>query len=58
MMTKKQVVEYCLEVFRDNPAEFRGDVTAKREFFNDYTDSLCKNRQITVKQCETWTNPF
>lgn len=58
MISKKEAVAYCREVFNDNPAEFRGDVTAKREFFNNYTDSLCKDRRITVKQYETWSNPF
>ena len=57
-MTKAEVIAHCREVFRENPDYFRGDVTAQREFFNDYTDMLCKDREISAKQYETWTNPF
>ncbi len=57
-LTKQQVVATCREVFREDPATFRGDVTAQREYFNDYTDSLCKARSITTAQYESWTNPF
>lgn len=57
-LTKAQVVAECRQAFRDDPETFRGDVTAQREYFNNYTDMLCKDRQITVKQYETWTNPF
>ena len=57
-MTKADVVTHCREVFRENPTQFRGDVIAKREFFNDYTDSLCKNGVITDHQYNTWSNPF
>lgn len=57
-LTKAHVVAECRQVFRDDPETFRGDVTAQREYFNNYTDMLCKNRRITVKQFETWTNPF
>ena len=56
-MTWRQVVDYCKEVFNDNP-EFRDDYVAKREFFNNYTDMLCKDGVITSKQYETWSNPF
>lgn len=57
-MTWRQVVNYCKEVFNDNPSEFRGDSVAKREFFNNYTDMLCKDGVITSKQYNTWSNPF
>jgi hypothetical protein len=57
-MTKAEVVSYCRSVFREEPDYFRGDEVAQREFFNDYTDSLCKNRRITTQQCEAWSNPF
>lgn len=36
----------------------RGDVTAQREAWNNYTDALCKDGSITRAQCDTWTNPF
>lgn len=34
------------------------DKVAIREAWNDFTDSLCKGRNITMKQYESWTNPF
>ena len=57
-LTKKQVVEMCREVFREMPEMFRGDIPAKREYFNDLTDSLAKDNQITRYQCDNWSNPF
>ena len=34
------------------------DVTAKREAWNNFTDSLCKDGLITDRQYDTWGNPF
>ena len=34
------------------------DKAALREAWNNFTDSLCKNRQITARQYDTWSNPF
>lgn len=56
--TKAEVVAYCREVFRNDPATFRGDVPAQREFFNNHTDSLCKDGAITSYQYNSWSNPF
>ena len=39
-------------------SRFYYDTIAKREAFNNYTDSLCKEGKITLKQYETWRNPF
>jgi len=36
----------------------RGDVVMKREAWNNFTDALCKYRQITDRQYDTWDNPF
>jgi len=36
----------------------KNDLPAKREAWNNYTDGLCKNGQITIKQYENWNNPF
>jgi hypothetical protein len=52
--TKKQV----LQMFREIYTGPRGDVVWKRETWNNLTDTLYKDRQITERQCETWTNPF
>lgn len=37
---------------------YNTDVTAKREAWNNYTDSLCKDGMITKRQYDTWSNPF
>lgn len=57
-LTKAEVVKQCREIFMENPDYFRGDSIAQREYFNDYTDMLCKDRQITEKQYNNWVNPF
>ena len=36
----------------------RGDAIAKREDWNNYTDALCKEGLITLKQYENWGQPF
>ena len=36
----------------------KGDEVAKRTMWNDWTDSLCKDGQITQKQYENWGQPF
>ena len=33
------------------------DWTARREAWNNFTDMLCKNNQITSEQYETWDHP-
>ena len=53
-LTKKQV----LQMFHDNYIGARGDVVMRREAWNNFTDALCKSRQITLRQYETWTAPF
>lgn len=60
-LTKQQALEMFSESWNDavkeNP-EIRGDVIMKREDWNNFTDMLCKDGQITGKQYETWSNPF
>lgn len=34
------------------------DVVMRREDWNNFTDSLCKDKCITTRQYESWTNPF
>jgi type IV secretory pathway TrbF-like protein len=53
-MTKKD----ALKEFRSCGRVVRGDAIWTRENWNDYTDFLCRDGQITMKQYETWTNPF
>lgn len=58
-MTKSQVVAHCREIFKSPDWPFvKSDVDAKRQYFNDYTDMLCKDGMITELQYSTWTNPF
>jgi hypothetical protein len=40
-----------------NP-NLKGDSIAKREEWSYFTDSLCKQNYITMKQYESWSNPF
>ena len=59
--TKAQVLEqfrYNWKVATmQNPA-LRGDVIAKREDWNNFTDMLCKCGEISMYQYENWTQPF
>ena len=57
-LTKAEVIKHCREAFRESPEIFRGDSVARREYFNDYTDMLCKDKMITNHQYNTWSNPF
>ena len=34
------------------------DVIAKRELWGNVTDRFCKDGLITLRQYETWVNPF
>ena len=34
------------------------DKQARLDAFGNYTDLLCRAGKITLKQYETWTNPF
>jgi hypothetical protein len=40
-----------------NPS-YKTDKIRKRIAFGDFTDMLCKNGDITLKQYESWSNPF
>lgn len=54
-MTKKQ----ALDLFRNvHFGVVKGDPIYTRENWNNFTDTLCKGGKITMKQYETWTNPF
>jgi len=61
MMTKAQALQEFREQWNDlirHSPQWKGDAIAKREAFHNYTDMLYKNRQITLHQYNTWTNPF
>lgn len=39
-------------------AHGKNDKVARREAWSGYTDGLCRVGSITLKQYETWNNPF
>ena len=60
-MTKAQVLSDFRQLWAnmtEYEPSFRGDVIAKREEWNNYTDYLCKCNMITESQYDRWTNPF
>ncbi|CAB4144461.1 hypothetical protein UFOVP453_39 [uncultured Caudovirales phage] len=54
-MTKRAAVALFREYFAD---AFKNDSIARRCAWNDFTDSLMKNGDISEKQYDSWTNPF
>ena len=60
-MTKRDVLAQFRAMWNDltdQQPQWRGDTIAKAEAWNDYTDMLCKDGEITVNQYNNWTNPF
>jgi len=62
-MTKKEAFaewkEYVLPWIQSAyEKDGRVDICARAEAWNNFTDGLCKDRRITLRQYETWTNPF
>jgi len=57
-MRKYLTKNEALAMFREFDDSPKGDIVWKRESWNNFTDMLCKDRQISSKQYETWTNPF
>jgi hypothetical protein len=53
-LNKRQV----LQMFREVDNSPKGDIVWKRESWNNFTDMLCKNGEISLKQYESWDNPF
>ena len=54
-MNKKQAEEiFKIEIL---PFFKNDDKPAKREAWHNFTDSLCRDGQITMKQYESWLNP-
>lgn len=53
-LTKQQALKMFRETYTGNPK----DTVMKCEAWNNFTDALCKDKQITLKQYESWTNPF
>ena len=63
-MTKAQAIaefrEFILPSIRKSESQYGNgtDETMRREEWNNYTDSLCKDGRITSHQYNTWTGPF
>tara|TARA_R100001129_G_scaffold815_1_gene700 strand:- start:698 stop:877 length:180 start_codon:yes stop_codon:yes gene_type:complete len=59
-MTKAEAVQNFRDLWKRETkgSRFYYDTIAKREAFNNYTDSLCKEGKITLKQYENWGQPF
>lgn len=55
-MTKADALKEFRELYI--PHIPKGDIPAKREAWNNYTDYLRTERRITAKQYSTWDNPF
>ena len=53
-MTKKE----ALKEFKSCDCVIKGNRIATAYNWNFYTDFLCKDGQITMKQYESWSNPF
>ena len=59
--TKTQVLQqfrYNWQVFVKQNPNFRGDVIAKREQWNNFVDMLNQDGYVTDNQAFTWTHPF
>lgn len=59
--TKVQVLEqfrYNWAVFVKQEPQRKGDVVAKREYWNNFVDSLNKQGYVSDNQANNWTNPF
>lgn len=57
-MNKTEAVAQFKQMYSTEIARCsKSDHPALRELWNNYTDSLCRMSQITMKQYETWTQP-
>jgi len=57
-MTKKDAVQMFLEMWSEQTVYSKNDTIAKITEWNDFTDSLNRNGDITDKQYANWSNPF
>ncbi len=55
-MTKREAVkQFRTEILPRIPSN---DKPARDQAWNDWTDGLCKDKQITQRQYDTWDHPF
>lgn len=57
-MSWLMIKEHCKEVFKTYPEHYENDAPAQREYWNNYTDMLCKDGVISEQQYNNWSNPF
>lgn len=57
LMTYEEVNESFKELIKDSDIPM-DDAIWLREEWNNYTDSLCKDRRITPDNYEDWDNPY
>ena len=62
VMTRDEAIEifdnHILPIVKQNmEPDGQIDIPARSEAWNNWTDSLCKNRQISDWQYENWTHP-
>ena len=57
-MNKAEALMCFKQLWNLNPVWERKDKVAKRESWNNFTDSLCKSGNISLNQYEKWDNPF
>lgn len=57
-MTKAEAINQFKEIYTDYLEENKKDRVAIRTAWNDYTDFLMKDGDITEFQCNTWAQPF
>ena len=48
----------ALSLFNQVDRSPKGDRVWKRESWSNFTDALCKEGSISMRQYETWSNPF
>lgn len=61
-MTREEAIQLYRErvlpeVKKQYEQDGRIDKPARAEAWNNFTDALCKNGDITMKQYETWEHP-
>jgi hypothetical protein len=61
-MTKKEAEKIFIEsampsVKQAYEQDGKPDHIARSEEWNNFTDALCKNGEITLRQYENWTHP-
>lgn len=56
-MTKEQAVRQFRELYADFYVH-RVDYWFAQLAWSEYTDTLCRNGEITLKQFESWPTPF